>query len=105
MNPFSAVMIPSITRTAIALAFAALSASHGENEKSLFISTPLTAEGQFTAGIEGPASDVAGNIYAVSFEKKETIGKVTPDGKAEAFVTLPGKSAGNGIRFDRDGNM
>jgi len=30
---------------------------------------------------------------------------VTPAGKAEVFVTLPGKSTGNGIVFDRQGFM
>lgn len=72
---------------------------------ALFTATALTTEGAFTSGIEGPACDAAGNIYAVNFERKQTIGKVTPDGKAELFVTLPGASVGNGIRFDRDGNM
>lgn len=69
-----------------------------------FVAAPLT-EGGFTDGIEGPACDRAGNVYVVSFEKAQTIGKVTPDGKAEAFVTLPGTSAGNGIVFDRHGTM
>src|SRR5262249_54348699 len=57
------------------------------------------------AGIEGPACDAAGNVYAVNFAKQQTIGKVTPDGKAEIFVTLPGKSTGNGIVFDKRGYM
>ncbi len=74
------------------------------NEK-LFIATPLTQPKQFTAGIEGPQCDRAGNIYAVNFEKQQTIGKVSPDGKAEIFVTLPGKSTGNGIVFDPLGRM
>src|SRR5205807_2054752 len=33
------------------------------------------------------------------------IGKITPDGKGEVFVELPGKSTGNGIVFDRKGIM
>jgi gluconolactonase len=76
-----------------------------EETGPFFTASPLTEEGSFTTGIEGPATDAAGNIYAVSFGKREVIGKVAPDGKAEAFVTLPGKSAGNGIRFSRDGRM
>jgi gluconolactonase len=71
----------------------------------LFVASPLTAEGSFTSGVEGPASDKQGNVYAVSFGTKQTIGKVTMDGAAEPFVTLEGKSAGNGIRFDRAGRM
>jgi len=91
--------------TLLSCTVAGLAVIHADDTTPLFVSTPLTEEGKFTAGIEGPASDAEGNIYAVSFERKETIGKVAPDGKAEAFVTLPGKSAGNGIRFDRDGIM
>ena len=99
-------MIRTIRRPLASLlfAFAASSLAVAEEAKPLFTASPLT-EGKFTDGIEGPATDAAGNIYAVSFEKKEVIGKVTPEGKAEAFVTLPGKSAGNGIRFSRDGRM
>jgi sugar lactone lactonase YvrE len=74
-------------------------------DETLFVATPLTAEGAFTPGIEGPACDAAGNIYAVNFARNHTIGKVTPDGKAELFVTLPEGSTGNGIRFARDGAM
>jgi gluconolactonase len=65
----------------------------------------LTAPRSFTAGIEGPAVDAAGNVYAVNFARAQTIGKVTPDGKAEVFVTLPGTSVANGIRFGADGAM
>jgi len=76
----------------------------GADEK-LFVSQPVTKEKEFTAGVEGPACDKEGNIYAVSFKDKRNIGKVTPDGKAEVWVTLPGKSAGNGIVFDKKGMM
>src|SRR5438105_3229467 len=65
----------------------------------------LTKEKEFTAGIEGPACDKDGNIYAVNYQKEGTIGKVTPDGKGEVFVTLPGNCVGNGIVFDRKGTM
>jgi len=71
----------------------------------LFTATPLTATNSFTTGIEGPACDDQGNIFAVNFARQQTIGKVSPDGKAELFVTLPGKSTGNGIRFDKSGVM
>jgi sugar lactone lactonase YvrE len=72
-------------------------------EPKLFEAEPLTAEGSFTEGIEGPASDRDGNVYAVNFAKQQTIGRIAPDGKAEVFVTLPGNSVGNGIVFDRTG--
>jgi len=85
------------------LAIAALLAFDPQDRP--YVATPLTAEGLFTDGIEGPACDRDGNVYAVNFEKQQTIGRVAPDGKGEVFVTLPGKSTGNGIRFDRKGNL
>ena len=75
----------------------------GQNEEQLFIADPLTKPGEFTPGIEGPACDAEGNIYAVNFQKEGTIGRVTPKGIGEVFVTLPAGSVGNGIRFDRAG--
>lgn len=74
-------------------------------EEPLFVAKPLTVDGLFTKGIEGPAVDRDGFVFAVNFEKQHTIGKVSPDGKAELFVTLPDKSTGNGIRFGKDGSM
>jgi gluconolactonase len=59
----------------------------------------------FTPGIEGPACDTAGNLYAVNFARQGTIGRVTPDGQAEVFLELPEGSVGNGIRFDSRGRM
>jgi len=65
----------------------------------------LTPENLFTEGIEGPATDRHGNIYAVNLARQGTIGKVAPDGRGEVFVELPPGSIGNGIRFDRGGTM
>ncbi len=65
----------------------------------------FTEPGLFTRGIEGPACDAAGNVYAVNFQKQGTIGIVSPDGKASLFVELPEGSIGNGIRFNRAGDM
>jgi sugar lactone lactonase YvrE len=76
-----------------------------EDDGNLFVSKPLTNAGDFTTGIEGPACDARGNIYAVNFKRQQTIGRTSPDGKTEVFVELPGKSVGNGIRFDRRGVM
>ena len=98
-------MITSVARAVFFCAIAAHSASRAGETEPLFMASPLTAEGSFTKGVEGPATDAAGNIYAVNFERRQTIGKITPDGKGEVFVTLPGKSVGNGIRFDRAGRM
>jgi sugar lactone lactonase YvrE len=72
-------------------------------EPAIFQAEPFTPEGSFTEGIEGPACDRDGNVYAVNFAKQQTIGRTKPDGKSEIFVTLPGDSVGNGIVFDRAG--
>jgi len=74
-------------------------------EEELFVAKPLTAEHSFTGGIEGPACDRDGNIYAVSFARTPTIGKITSQGQGEVFVEFTNGSLGNGIRFDRAGMM
>lgn len=66
------------------------------------IFTPVNS---FTDGIEGPACDDHGNLYAVNYARQGTIGVVTPDGQAYVFVELPAGSIGNGIRFDSHGHM
>lgn len=71
----------------------------------VFVSSVLTLANGFTGGIEGPAVDVDGTVYAVNYKKQQTIGAVTPDGQCSVFVTLPNGSTGNGIRFGSDGTM
>lgn len=71
----------------------------------LFVSQIFTPPHSFTPGVEGPACDREGNLYAVNFERQHTIGKVTPDGQASVFIELPNGSIGNGIRFNRAGEM
>ena len=71
----------------------------------LFVATPFTPENSFTSGVEGPATDKAGNVYAVSYQKTDTIGKFSPDGKGEVWLTMPEGSLGNGIRFTPEGRM
>ena len=73
--------------------------------EELFVSQEFTPVNGFTSGIEGPACDAAGNLYAVNYERQHTIGKVTPDGTASVFVELPTGSIGNGIRFSSEGFM
>jgi gluconolactonase len=67
--------------------------------------TDYVADNVFTQGIEGPAVDAQGNLYAVSFGKDGTIGIIDKKDNAQLFVTLPEGSTGNGIRFDRKGTM
>ncbi len=71
----------------------------------LYTSSDFTAEGSFTNGIEGPAVDSAGTLYAVNIKKSGTIGAVDKAGKTKVFSQLPSGSTGNGIRFDLMGNM
>lgn len=73
--------------------------------EQLFVATPLTAKNSFTAGIEGPAVDAAGNVYAVNYGRQGTVGIVTPDGAAREWLALPGASVPNGLRFGRDGAL
>ena len=75
-------------------------------EETLFESRQITPAGEYTAHIEGPAVDAAGNLYVVNFGHDGTIGKVPPGGtKSQLFASLPAGSIGNGIRFDRKGRM
>ena len=76
--------------------------SHSHELFNSQIFTPLNS---FTNGVEGPAVDKTGNLFAVNYNHQGTIGQVTPDGKAEVFIELPDGSIGNGIRFDSHGNM
>ncbi len=65
----------------------------------------FTKEHLFTPGIEGPAVDSKGNLFAVNYQSEGTIGIVDTEGKAAVYATLTGGSIGNGIRFDPEDNM
>jgi len=93
-RPLTALVLPLL-----------LTASLPAVAEELFKAAPVTQPTEFTPGIEGPACDAAGNIYAVNFAAQGTIGRVTPQGRGEIFLTLEKGSIGNGIRFTRDGRM
>ncbi|MGL1958014.1 MAG: SMP-30/gluconolactonase/LRE family protein [Colwellia sp.] len=59
----------------------------------------------FTQGIEGPAIDKNGNLYAVNFGHEGTIGIINNSGQAKLYLTLPKGSTGNSIRFNQTGDM
>ncbi|PUA28010.1 MAG: gluconolactonase [Cellvibrio sp. 79] len=65
----------------------------------------FVADKVFTQGVEGPAVDAQGNLYAVNFAEEGTIGIIDKKDNAQLFVKLPQGSTGNGIRFDRNGAM
>jgi sugar lactone lactonase YvrE len=81
------------------------SAKLNNDTVKLYQSTDWIADGVFTKGIEGPAVDVNGVLYAVNYQQEGTIGKVTAKNTGEILLKLTNNSVGNGIRFDRDGNM
>ncbi len=94
------------TRLVLAAAlFIAAAANAASGEETLFVSSVFVPAGKFTTGIEGPACDSDGNLYAVCYMAPGNIGMVTPEGIASLFIELPSGSAGNGIRFDSRGNM
>ncbi|WP_438425329.1 SMP-30/gluconolactonase/LRE family protein [Aquimarina macrocephali] len=74
-------------------------------EKPIDNGNDFTKEYEFTKGIEGPAVDSKGNLYAVNFKEEGTIGIVNSKGESSLFVKLPTGSVGNGIRFDASDNM
>ena len=93
-------------RIAILAAFVLVSlTSRAADKDELFVASALTEKKSFTPGIEGPACDAAGNLYVVNLLKNGDIARIAPGGKPEVYVNLPGKSVGNGIVFDRKGNM
>lgn len=68
-------------------------------------STVIVPPKTFTSGVEGPAVDASGILYAVNIGSEGTIGMLDKEEKASLFVTLPEGSVGNGIRFNSKGEM
>jgi gluconolactonase len=91
----------------ILLLAALLTASTAIAQKSdsLYHPKDLTAEMAFSKSIEGPAQGPNGILYLVNFERKGTIGQIDRQGTPSLFVNLPEGSTGNGIRFNRKGDM
>lgn len=82
-----------------------ITALQAGDKDPLFVASPLTEKKSFTPGIEGPCCDAAGNLFVVNLKKDGDIARIAPGGKPEVFVNLPGKSVGNGIVFNRKGEM
>ena len=69
-----------------------------------------------TIKTEGPVCDAQGNLYFCNMQQEGltftwkaadqgNIAKVSPDGTAEIFTTLPQGMRGNGMRFAPNGNL
>lgn len=80
-------------------------ADHSLSDDSLYLAKVWTTPGGFTSGVEGPAVDAKGMLYAVNFASQGTIGQVEANGQASVYIRLPEGSIGNGIRFNRAGEM
>ncbi len=98
-------VISLFTNSLLFIGLALASIVQEPSPPKLYTSSVLTSVNQFTSGIEGPAVDKSGIIYAVNFDHQGTIGQVTSIGDASLFIELPNGSIGNGIRFDSKGNM
>lgn len=70
-----------------------------------YIAKDLTGEHLFTTNCEGPAVDSQGNLYVVNYKDDGTIAIIRPGQAPELFVKLPEGSVGNGIRFNKAGEM
>jgi len=70
-----------------------------------YIAKDLTGEHLFTTNCEGPAVDSQGNLYVVNYKQDGTIAIIRPGQAPELFVMLPEGSVGNGIRFNKAGEM
>lgn len=75
------------------------------NPPVLWQAKPLTPNGSFTDGIEGPSCDAQGRLYACNYQKNGSIGRVGKAGACDIFLELPPGSIGNGMVFDAQGNM
>lgn len=90
---------------AIVLASGVVLQACANQQEKTWTASDFTAVGIFTDGVEGPAVDSAGNLYAVNFARQGTIGIIDGDGRGQVFTDLPEGSTGNGIRFGQKGEM
>ena len=69
-------------------------------------SSVVISDSIFTGGIEGPAVGKNGDLFLVNINHEGTIARKKFDNDSfNLFVELPEGSIGNGIRFDKQGNM
>ncbi len=85
----------------VLLSIILLFACQSEHKEKLYISRDFVPDSTFTSGVEGPAADKEGIVYAVNISKQGTIGLILPCGNILKTIDLPKGSIGNGIRFDK----
>jgi gluconolactonase len=69
-------------------------------------SSIVISDSVFTGGIEGPAVGKNGDLFLVNINHEGTVARKKFDNDSfKLFVELPKGSIGNGIRFDKMGNM
>lgn len=100
ISPYQSALKSGVCVFFCSVLSAANAQSPGPYKASVFTSVK-----GFPSGIEGPAVDKAGMLYAVNFARKGTIGQVTPTGEESMFIELPEGSVANGIRFNSLGEM
>src|SRR5437870_5113727 len=74
--PFHDILMRQTIPTAACLLLLLVGAPLLHAADKLWTAEPLTKPKEFTAGIEGPACDAAGNIFAVNYARQQTIGRV-----------------------------
>ncbi|TMP32919.1 SMP-30/gluconolactonase/LRE family protein [Pseudoalteromonas rubra] len=82
-----------------------VSCASQQSDTELYQSQDWVTDGVFTQGVEGPAVNRDGELFAVNFARQGTIGQVSGKGKAGLYLSLPQGSTGNGIRFDAQDTM
>jgi sugar lactone lactonase YvrE len=103
-------MIKSLSLLSVLLLFSCSSKEFkSEDVKSATLlsdSSIVVSNSVFTSGIEGPAVGKNGDLFIVNIDHEGTIARKQFDNDSfELFVELPKGSIGNGIRFDKAGNM
>ncbi|MCF6240756.1 MAG: SMP-30/gluconolactonase/LRE family protein [Bacteroidales bacterium] len=80
----------------------AISSCQTNHQGKLFVARDFVPDSTFTSGVEGPAVDKEGIVYAVNIHQQGTIGLILPCGTILKVIDLPEGSIGNGIRFDKE---
>ena len=86
--------------------FTEINSRDNRKEVPLSDSSIVISDCIFTEGIEGPAVGINGDLFLVNINYQGTVArKAFDEDSFSVFIELPKKSVGNGIRFDKQGNM